>query len=70
MLAPAGAPRAVIDRLNHEIVRIMRLPDIRERLLVMGVEPIGSTPDELGRHLAGEINQWSDIVQRRHIRAH
>ena len=70
IFAPAGTPRALIDRLNREIVRIVRLPDIRERLLVMGVEPIGSTPDELGRHLASEIRQWSDIVQRRHIRAH
>jgi tripartite-type tricarboxylate transporter receptor subunit TctC len=70
IFAPAGTPRAVIDRLNQEIVRIVRLPDIRERLLVMGVEPLGSTPDELGRHLASEIRQWSDIVQRRHLRAH
>jgi tripartite-type tricarboxylate transporter receptor subunit TctC len=70
IFAPGGTPRALVDRLNGEIVRIVRLPDIRERLLAMGVEPIGSTPDELGRHLAGEIKQWSDIVQRRHIRAH
>jgi tripartite-type tricarboxylate transporter receptor subunit TctC len=70
IFAPGGTPRALVDRLNGEIVRIVRLPDIRERLLAMGVEPIGSAPDELGRHLAGEIKQWSDIVQRRHIRAH
>jgi tripartite-type tricarboxylate transporter receptor subunit TctC len=70
IFAPGGTPRALVDRLNGELVRIVRLPDIRERLLAMGVEPIGSTPDELGRHLAGEIKQWSDIVQRRHIRAH
>jgi tripartite-type tricarboxylate transporter receptor subunit TctC len=70
IFAPGGTPRALVDRLNGELVRIVRLPDIRERLLAMGVEPIGSAPDELGRHLAGEIKQWSDIVQRRHIRAH
>lgn len=70
IFAPAGTPRAVITQLNHEIVRIVRLPEIRERLLGMGVEPLGSTPEELGRHLADEIRQWSDIVRRRNIRAH
>ncbi|MGE5525609.1 MAG: hypothetical protein ACM3SS_17985 [Rhodospirillaceae bacterium] len=72
-VAPGGGNDIVariITRLNHEIVPIVRLPEIRERLLVMGVEPLGSTPEELGRHLADEIRQWSDVVRRRNIRAH
>jgi tripartite-type tricarboxylate transporter receptor subunit TctC len=69
MVAPARTPAAIIDKLNHEIVRIVRLPDFRERLLAMGVEPAGTSPQEFGRHLAKEIAEATEIVRTRNIRA-
>ena len=47
--APAGTPGAIVSRLNGEIVRIVRLPDIREKLLASGIEPLGNTANNLQR---------------------
>ena len=69
MVAPVHTPVAIVDKLNHEIVRIIRLPEFRERLLVIGVEPAGTSAPEFGRHLAKEIAETTDVVRKRNIRA-
>jgi len=61
--APAGTPRAVVDRLNSEIKRVFELPDIKERLAKLGLDPILSTPEELARYQAAEIDKWAKVVK-------
>lgn len=70
MLAPARTPHSIITTLNREIVTIVRLADIRERLTDLGLEPLGTTPEEYGRHLQSEITRWRAFIQRHDIRPH
>ncbi len=69
IFAPARTPAAIVDRLNREIVRIVRLPDVRERFVAMGVDPLGTSPAELGLHVKTEIARFTRIVRERNIRA-
>lgn len=69
MVAPARTPSAIIDKLNREIVRIVQLPDFRERLIGLGVESAGTTSQEFGQHLKKEIAQWSAVVRKLKLRA-
>ncbi len=69
MVAPARTPSVIIGKLNHEIVRIIQLPEFREKLLGMGVEAAGTSAQDFGRHLAKEIAEATDVVRKRNIRA-
>ena len=63
LFAPAGTPKAVIERLHAETVRIFKLPDIQERLAKLGLEPVLSSPEELARYQASEIVKWTKVVK-------
>jgi tripartite-type tricarboxylate transporter receptor subunit TctC len=63
VLAPAGVPREVVARLNGDLVRIMRAPDMRERLATMGIQPLASTPEEFGEFLKNEVARWGKVVR-------
>ena len=63
VFAPAATPKAVIDRLNAEIRRVYNLPDIKERLAKLGLDPILSSPEELARYQAAEIDKWAKVVK-------
>lgn len=69
VFAPAGTPRAVIDRLNAEIVKILRMPDVRERMATMGLEPVGNTPEEFAAFQRAEIAKWAKVVKAANIKA-
>ena len=69
IFAPARTPPAIIDKLNREIVRIVHEPDVRERFIQMGVDPLGTTPAQLGAHVRSEIARWTKVVRERGIRA-
>ena len=63
VLAPAGVPREIVARLNGELVRMMRAPEMRERLAPMGIQPLASTPEEFGEFLQGEVTRWGKVVR-------
>jgi tripartite-type tricarboxylate transporter receptor subunit TctC len=63
LLAPAGTPAAVLNKLNAELVKASQSPDIVDRLAPDGGEPVGSTPEQFGRHLALEIARWRKVVK-------
>lgn len=69
MLAPAGAPRPVIDKLSAEIRKILAQPDVRERLATQFAEPIGSTPAAFGKLVADEIVTWTAVAKAGGIKA-
>ena len=62
-LAPAGTPPAILNRLNAELVKSARSPDVVERLAPDGGEAVGSTPEEFTRYLAREIARWRKVVK-------
>jgi tripartite-type tricarboxylate transporter receptor subunit TctC len=63
-LAPAATPREIIVKLNGEINRVMRLPDVAQRLAGDGVEPVGATPEQFGIYLRQEIAKWGKVVKQ------
>jgi tripartite-type tricarboxylate transporter receptor subunit TctC len=63
LLAPAGTPAAVLNKLNAELVKASQSPDIVERIAPDGGEPVGSTPEQFRRHLATEIERWRKVAK-------
>jgi len=61
--APAKTPRAIVDRLNTEIVRALNSPDLRERLTAQGADPIGNTPEQYLAFIQDEIAKWAKVIQ-------
>jgi tripartite-type tricarboxylate transporter receptor subunit TctC len=69
VFAPAGTSAAVIGKLNHEIARIVKLPEVVAQLAKDGAEPVGNSAQEFARWLPGEIAKWAKVVKVAGIRA-
>ena len=67
-LAPAATPKPIVDRLHAEIVRVLKLPDVRERLLSQGSEPIANTPAEFAAFMKAEHGKWGKVIRAADIR--
>jgi tripartite-type tricarboxylate transporter receptor subunit TctC len=63
IFAPAGTPAAVVKRLNAEIVKIMQLPEMKERLASQGAEAMSSTPEQFAAYVTEELAKWSRVVK-------
>ncbi len=63
ILVPAGTPADVIDRLHVELVRVVALPDVRERLIAIGMVPETSTPEQLAANIRTEVARWEPIIK-------
>ena len=61
--APIGTPKEIITKLNSEIVKIVHLPDVKERFLGLGAESVGNTPEEFAIYLKAEIIKWGKVVK-------
>jgi tripartite-type tricarboxylate transporter receptor subunit TctC len=69
LLAPAGTPRTIINRLNAETVKVIRSSAMTEQLLAQGAEAEGGSPQELDAFLRSEIDRWSKLIARAQIKA-
>ncbi len=69
ILAPAGTPRPVVMRLNAELVKMMQAADMKERLALLGTDPMTSTPEECAANISQEIARWGDVVRKAGLRA-
>jgi len=67
--APAGTPGEIAARLTNEVMRIVKLPDVREKLGAMGVEPVGDTSEQLARTIRNEIVKFGPVVRAANIKA-
>jgi len=56
-------PQPIIGKLHDEIVRILKLPDVTERLAMEGAEVIGNTPAQFDAYVRSEISKWSNVVK-------
>jgi tripartite-type tricarboxylate transporter receptor subunit TctC len=63
LFAPAGTPREVVARLNQEVVKLLKMPAIREQLAGQGAEAVGDTPEEFGLFMREEVAQWAHMVR-------
>ena len=68
VVVPAGTPKAVIDRLHQEIVKVLALPDVKERIEAAGAQPVGSTPEEMTDYIRKEFARWSRLIKTVGIR--
>jgi tripartite-type tricarboxylate transporter receptor subunit TctC len=64
LLAPAGTPRPVIDRLNRETVKALDSADVREKLLAQGAEPMPGPPEAFGAFMREEMAKWAPVVKQ------
>ena len=69
VFAPAGTPAAVVQRINQEINAVIRLPDVRERLLGAGVEPLGGTPQVLADFMKADTQRYGQLARELGIKA-
>lgn len=64
MVAPARMPKPIIDRLNHELVAIIRSPEVREKMLRIYSQAIGSSPEGLSRLMSAERERWAKVIRQ------
>lgn len=69
MLAPAGTPQDIVTRLSGEVAKIVRLPDVQQRLANEALDPVGSTPAEFAAYLKSELAKWAGVIKAANIRA-
>jgi tripartite-type tricarboxylate transporter receptor subunit TctC len=67
--APAATPRAIVDRLQREVARVVKLPEIRERLDQMSIVPSGNTSEEFRAIIARDIEKWTAVAKAANIKA-
>jgi tripartite-type tricarboxylate transporter receptor subunit TctC len=68
ILAPAGTPKAVVDKLSRELIEIMHEPDMKKRVAERGVEALGTDPEQLRELIRTEIGKWGPIVKAANIK--
>ena len=69
LLAPAGTPRTIITRLHAAVVKVIRLPEVQERLAAEGARPIGHTPEQFNAFITSESTKWAKVLAGTGIRA-
>jgi tripartite-type tricarboxylate transporter receptor subunit TctC len=69
ILVPSGTPQAAVSRLSTEIARIVAAPDMRERFSKLGIDPVGSPPEQAARFLDEEIVKWAKVIKTANIKA-
>jgi tripartite-type tricarboxylate transporter receptor subunit TctC len=69
LLAPAGTPREIVTKMQADFARVLQMPDIREKLVAQGGDPVGNTPEQLAAQLKSESARYADIVKRANIKA-
>jgi len=68
LIEPKGVPRAIVERLNSEMTKIIKLREMEDRLQADGMSPAGGTPEQLYEQIRKEIEQWRQVVARAGIR--
>jgi tripartite-type tricarboxylate transporter receptor subunit TctC len=69
VLAPAGTPPGIVERLHAELARIVQQPEVRTKFLAMGAEPMSNTPEQFSAEIKNAVARWSDIAKLAGIRA-
>jgi tripartite-type tricarboxylate transporter receptor subunit TctC len=69
LFAPAKVPKEIVARLAQEVARILKDPELRERMLVQGAELVGNSPEEFGQFVRTEMDKWGGLAKRLNLRA-
>jgi tripartite-type tricarboxylate transporter receptor subunit TctC len=68
MVLPAGTPTEIVHRWHGDIINIIALPDVRQRLMAMNFEPVGNSPEDFGALIESEIPKWRRVIERSKIK--
>jgi tripartite-type tricarboxylate transporter receptor subunit TctC len=63
LLAPAGTPRDIVARLNTEVVRVLRIPEVRDQLTSQGADIVGNSPEQFAAWIRAEVRKWAEVVK-------
>jgi tripartite-type tricarboxylate transporter receptor subunit TctC len=63
VFAPAGTPKAIVDQLNAAIVKVMALPDVKEKCAQLGFDPVADTPAEFSAYIKTDVEKWSKVIK-------
>jgi tripartite-type tricarboxylate transporter receptor subunit TctC len=66
---PAGTPRDIVVLLHREIVKLIALSDVKDKLAALGFEPVGNSPDEFAAQIKRELPKWAKVVKAANIKA-
>jgi tripartite-type tricarboxylate transporter receptor subunit TctC len=69
ILVPAQTPKAIVDKLNSEIVAVLKEPAMRERFAALGIDPVGNSPAEFAAQIKADLVRWQRVVERGNIKA-
>jgi tripartite-type tricarboxylate transporter receptor subunit TctC len=69
LMAPAGTPQPIIQKLHAEAVKVLAMPDVRQKLNELGLDLVGNTPEEFAAVIAREIPQWAKVIKGAGIKA-
>ena len=69
MLGPAGIPSDIVQRMNAEMAKVLKLPAVQERLVQMGVQVVSSSPEDFGKFVRNEVDRWGKVVRENNIKA-
>jgi len=64
VLGPARLPANIANRLSGDLAKVLRAAEVREKLLALGIEAVGSTPDQFTAHLKSEIARWAPVIRK------
>jgi len=64
VFAPAGTPPEIVRRLNTEIVRILKSPEVHDKLIALGAEPVGNSVEDFTAMVKSEVAKWGEVVKR------
>jgi tripartite-type tricarboxylate transporter receptor subunit TctC len=63
ILTPAGTPREIVKKLSTDIAAVVNRPDIQEKLLAQGAQPVGNTSEQFAKHIQSELKKWAGVVK-------
>jgi tripartite-type tricarboxylate transporter receptor subunit TctC len=63
VLVPAGTPKPIVDKLNADLVKVLAMPDVKEKFAALGVEPVSSTPEQFGAYIRSEAARYGKLIQ-------
>lgn len=66
-VAPAGTPRAIVEKIQQDTAKVLKAPEIRARFEQLGMQPVGNTPEQFAAAIKDEYNRWGRIVRERKL---
>ena len=67
LFAPAGTPKEIVTRLQLEVGKLLRFPEVRDRLTGLGADPVGSAPEDFAAFVRTENERWSKVIREKGI---